>query len=284
MRIALVTDSTADLSEKLVSKYDIHVVPLTVLFGDKAYLDGPLMGDVPFYEKLKNSEVLPRTSQPSPADFQELYEKLLKEYDHIISIHISSKLSGTYASAQMASEFVKTDKITVVDSKVTTGMLNLMIQEVADAIQRNESLDCVLKVVDWALEKTRNVFTVDTLYYLQKNGRIGKASALIGGMLNFKPILVVRDGVIHAAEKVRGESRLTSKVMEIIDSWGFDANCKLRVVIAHGDDLNKAKEYEKLFKEKYENVEVSITLCGSVIGCHSGPKVIAIAALPSYEM
>lgn len=283
MRIALVTDSTSDISKDLVEKYGVHIVPLTVFFGNDSYVDGNLFDGMSFYEKLQSTDIVPKTSQPSPADFQELYEKLLKEYDHVVSIHIGSKLSGTYASASMAAEFLKSDKISVFDSKSATSILEVIIIEVAEAIKRNESLDEILNIVNWSIENVKNVIAVNTLFYLQKNGRIGKASALLGGMLNFKPILMLKDGVIHAEEKVRGAAKVAPKVMEILDSMIPDTSAKVRLIVAHGDDQETADMYVTMLKEKYPNSEVFTTLCGAVIGCHAGPKVIAVGLLPSYK-
>ena len=211
MAVHVVTDSTADLSPELMDAFGVrdalHIVPLTVHFGDEEFLDGVTITADQFYERLSTSEVLPRTSQPSPAAFVEAYSNISSPGDTILSFHISSRLSGTYQSALLAARQLPDRTIEVVDTRLASLGLGLVGLYAAKGVKEGKGAEEVLGQCRRIMQEARILFLVETLEYLQKNGRIGKAQALVGGLLNVKPLLTLEDGVVTPLEKARGKAK-----------------------------------------------------------------------------
>ena len=277
-KVSIVTDSTADLPLAVTEKLGIHVVPLKVHFGEEEYLDWVELDSESFYTKLHSSDIMPRTSQPSPADFEAVYNKIGKD-NPIISLHLSAKLSGTCQSAQIAKSTLDTLDIEVIDTKLASMALGIVVIEAARAANEGKGKEEILDQINKNIQVTKIFFGVDTLEYLQKNGRIGKASALLGGMLNVKPLLMLKDGVILPKEKVRGRGKLMDRLVDII-SEDLGSDVKGKVVIMHGNVLNDALKLKEKIDQKYNFSEVIITSLGAVIGTHTGPGVLGIAVLP----
>lgn len=217
-KVTIVTDSTADIPEELIRKYGIHIVPLRVLFGEETYADGVDLTSEQFYEKLKKVSVLPTTSQPSPTDFMDVYQSLLDENPErpIVSIHLSSGMSGTYQSAMLGKSLLETEgDITVLDSKSASYGYGLMVVQAAELAEQGKSAVEIAAAIEGMQQSRKLFFLVDTLEYLQKGGRIGKASAILGTLLNIKPILSIdEEGVIYAVEKVRGHKKAMARIIE----------------------------------------------------------------------
>ena len=209
MRIAIVTDSTADIPQNLAESLNIKVIPLSVHFGGRAYLDRIDISNEEFYSYIGTAKTLPTTSQPSPAQYLDVYRACKEEgAERVISMHISSEMSGTYQGAKLAAEMIKDEiPVEVIDSRTVTIGLGLQVVSLAQYLQDHPdaSWDDVLECVHAIIKKTRIYFLLDTLDNLQKGGRIGKASYLVGSILNIKPVLVVEDGFISAYEKIRGK-------------------------------------------------------------------------------
>ncbi|MEE0435540.1 MAG: DegV family protein [Peptococcaceae bacterium] len=209
MNVAIVTDSTADIPQHLVDALNIKVIPLAVHFGGRAYLDRIDISNDAFYEYIGTAKTLPTTSQPSPAQYMDVYRACKAEgAEKIISIHLSSEMSGTYQGALLAADMVKDEvDVTVIDSRTVTIGLGLMVVLLAQYVQNHQDVtwEALRAHIDDMTKKMRIYFLLDTLDNLQKGGRIGKASYLVGSILNIKPILVVEDGFIGAHEKVRGK-------------------------------------------------------------------------------
>ena len=219
-KIRVVTDSTADLTPELVERYGITVVPLTVFADGKAYKDKIDITNEEFYALLQSSKELPTTSQPSPAAFADVYRQLAAEgAEQIISIHISTALSGTYQSSVLAAGLVA-QEVTVhnVDSKIATMGLGLLVIAAARMVEVGDSADNILQVLDEIVKKQRLYFLLDSLDNLHKGGRIGKASHLFGSLLNIKPVLCFTDGVINVQDKVRGnkDNKALERLIEIL--------------------------------------------------------------------
>lgn len=281
--IYIVTDSTADLPRAEQEEHRIRIVPLTVRFGDESYLDGVDLTPESFYEKLISSDVLPSTSQPSPADFMSVYEQIFQEdaSAHIISIHISSVLSGTYQSAILARNLLeKETAITVVDAKTTCYGLGLMAVEMAKAAARGASVErCVEKAME-IRKAMRLYFIVDTLEYLQRGGRIGKAAALAGSLLNIKPILTIDDeGEVASVEKVRGRKRAMNRILELLGE-SFTDTQPLRVFFAHSNDEEAVNQLLERMKANLHVKEHMYTMIGPVLGTHTGPGTVGIIVAP----
>ncbi len=205
MTVRVVTDSTADLPAALAAELGITVVPLHIHFGEETYEDGVTITKDEFYRRLTTGPILPKTSAPAAGTFTEVYERLAKETDEIISLHISSKLSATHTSALLGKEGVKTAcTIGVVDSYSASIGLGLLAIRAAEQARQGARLSDIVTDIETAIPNTKYFGVVDTLEYLHKGGRIGMATALLGSLLNVKPILGLRHGVAHPIERVRG--------------------------------------------------------------------------------
>lgn len=278
--IRIVTDSTADLPQEIVEQYQITVIPLTVMIEDKPYLDRIDITNDEFYVKLRGLEVLPTTSQPSPAVFAAAYEKLAAEgAQEIISIHISSDLSGTVQGAALAAKMVE-DKVhvTVIDSRSATMGLGLIVYSAAQSVAAGKSIDEVLGLVRESVQKLDLLFLLDSLDNLQRGGRIGKASYLVGSLLNIKPILQLKDGCIHAYEKVRGNKE--NKALErLIDDFCQQVDTTKPVYCAFGycDNKELAEYMVSRMQERLPQLEGVYMQIGCVVATHIGMGAVGIA-------
>ncbi|MCR4424961.1 MAG: DegV family protein [Firmicutes bacterium] len=281
-RIGVVTDSIADLPQDLYRENNIEVVPVSVLFGDEVYKDQVDLTTEEFFEKLKTSDVMPTTSQPSPASFLAVYKRMLENYDHIISIHVSSKLSGTYQSALIARETLGSSAIEVIDSGQASTCQGFVALAAARAVAAGRELNEIRRVVRHFMDNVKLLFTVDTLRYLEKNGRIGKASALLGGLLSIKPVISLGEGEVIPVDRVRGAGRVLPRVMELMSQW-VGSRKPLHVAVIHGDSPDRAKEWKAEVERRFVCAEVFISKCGPVVGTHTGPGSIGVAWCPAYE-
>jgi DegV family protein with EDD domain len=279
-RIALVTDSTADLPEKLKEECHTHIIPLKVLFGEEEFYDGEITSEE-FYQRLDKSQELPKTSQPSPEEFFKLYSRLLEEYQEIISIHISSGLSGTFNAARLAKEKIK-GKIHLIDSKTISLGVGMMIQETAKLIRDGLDSAQIVEKITKARSNVETLFTLNTLEYLQKGGRIGKVQSIMGSFLNIKPVIRVGDdGIYHSYGKARSQEKALKSIVEAFQELSRGRKF-IRLGVAHGS----APEAGHYLKEAMENafqIPASIfTQVGPVIGVHTGPGTIGAAV--QYEL
>ncbi|CAM3754426.1 DegV family protein [Alkalicoccus chagannorensis] len=280
-QVTIVTDSTADIPEELARKLNIHVVPLKVHFGEETFEDGVDLTPASFYEKLGKSTLMPTTSQPTPAQFEDMYQALYEaEKKPIVSIHLSSKLSGTYQSAYIAQQTLGNEvPVDVVDSRRASYAIGIIVVEAAKAAQAGASKEDVMEKVQDMLRNTTVFFMVDTLEYLQKNGRIGKASALVGSLLKIKPILSLNEeGEVFPFEKVRGSKKALQK---IVDEFTNQYNgMPLHVGISHAQAEEEAVQIMQKLKDTFDVQEEVITDIGPVIGTHVGPGTVSIAVTP----
>lgn len=278
MTVRIVTDSTADIPPEQAGAAGITVVPLTVFFGDDAYLDGVELDNAGFYRKLQASKELPRTSQPSPATFQEAYTRLIEEgADGILSIHLSSKLSGTYQSAFNASTSLPDDgkkvPIEVVDSlSISVGMSRAILQAAQEAREGLSLAEIKAHALD-QLERTHILAVLDTLEYVRRGGRIGTARALLGNMLSFKPIISLKDGVVVALEQPRTRSKAYARVAQTV---GDMAPVEM-VSIAESDE-QVGQQLAAALKTTYRG-ELPHYKLGAVLGTHTGPGTAAVAVV-----
>ena len=272
MAVKVVTDSTADLPPEVIKELDISVVPLIVLFGDEAYKDGVEITRDEFFQRLAKGSVHPRTSQPSVGDFVDVYKSLAEEGHDIVSVHISEKLSGTLNSARLAAAELPDANITVVDSQLAALALGLVVKAAAETAGEGESPDAVAGVARDAASKTNCYFVLDTLEYLQKGGRIGKAQALLGGLISIKPILTVRDGEVHPYEKVRTHSRAVTRLREIASQNAPYAELAV-IQEGHIETLNGLHDHLKALS----NRPTIVGKLGMIVGVYAGPGVVGIA-------
>jgi len=275
MRIAVVTDSMADLPREMADELGVSIVPLTVIFGEEAFLDGVEMNAHDFLARLKTSSVMPSTSQPSPADFIQVYDDLLGKYDHIVSVHASHRLSGTYQSACIARDTLESRSIDVIDSKQVTMCEGFAVLEAARAAQRGASREEVCEAALRVAGCVRLLFTVDTLEFLERNGRIGKAASLLGTLLSIKPIIHLEDGEVAPRDKVLGARRLLPRVVELMnEAIGSRA---IRAAVLHTDAHEKAEEWRCEIEKAFKCSELIVNEVGPVVGTHAGPGAVGVA-------
>jgi DegV family protein with EDD domain len=277
-KVKIITDSTADIPKSLVDELDITVVPLKVVFGEETFEDGVDITANEFYEKLATNENMPTTSQPTPYQFEEVYQEVAREEEtHIISIHLSAKLSGTFQSANIAKDMVKDQiDVTVVDSKRASYAIGIIVVEVAKLAKAGATKAQCIARLNELLSTTTVYFMVDTLEFLQKNGRIGKASALFGSLLKIKPILSLNnDGEVFPFDKVRGQKKAIAKIYEYFEKeFGSQS---IHVGISHASAKENAVGIMSEMKSQFNISSDVITDIGPVIGAHVGPGTIAIS-------
>jgi len=278
LKIAVVTDSTADLNIETARQYNITVVPLNVHFHDAVYKDGVDMTTEDFFAKLKSTPIPPRTSQPSPGEFHKVYKNLLTSgYQGIISIHISKELSGTWQSACIARDMLPEEQIHVVDSKSASMGLGLIVINTVQKILSGAGLEEAVGYAQELVSQQRILFGVDTLEYLHRNGRIGRAAKLLGGLLNVKPILYVdSDGFVAPLGKVRGKNKFVPFLIKQAEQFAHGHAGPIDIAIIHALDPEMAKELAVDVTAAIKVREIHVSEIGSVIGTHTGPGAIGI--------
>ena len=275
MTVRVVTDSTADLPPALAEEMGITVVPLNVHFDDAVFLDGVDISPDEFYRRLVSSPNLPKTSQPAVGAFMETYQQLLTDADGIVSVHISSKVSGTYNAAQQAVAELGSNAIEVVDTLQASLALGLIAVAAARIAQSGASLPEVLAEAGSASQRARFFGLVETLEYLEKGGRIGKAQAFLGSLLRIKPILSLQEGVAHPVERVRTRAKGVERMAAIIEDLApLEALGVMASDVAEG-----AEELSKAVAHHLPGVDVVASRFGPVIGTYLGPGSLGIALL-----
>jgi len=275
--LRIVTDSTADLPAEIREALRIEMVPLTVHFGAESYKDVVEMGSEAFWRKLASSPHHPRTAQPSPGDFLKVYRSLAAQGDEILSIHISGKLSGTIASAQVAAQMLPDAQITLLDTRSASLGLGLVALEAARLAEQGRSASEMLPHLEAICSRMNVLFTLDTLEFLQRNGRIGKARALLGSLLEVKPILHIDpEGVVAPLDKVRGKSRTLPRTLELLQQR-VPRGSRVKMAVLHTQAPEQAAEWLAAAREIYQVEEALIAPIGSVIATHVGPGAIGFA-------
>jgi DegV family protein with EDD domain len=273
--VRIVTDSTADLTPEQQRAAGITVVPLNVHFGDDVFRDHVDLSTDEFFRRLKASSQLPRTSQPSVGAFEEAYRTLLEGGHEIVSVHLSSKVSGTYNSALMAAQSVGAGKIDVVDSLSTSMALGFMALEGAKLAGAGRDRQAVAECLRGLVPKARVICVVDTLTYLERGGRIGKARALLGSLLNVKPILQLKDGEVVPLGRARGRPQALNRLVELLERDGKVS----QLAIMHGAARADAEQLRERVASTYPGVDIQLTEIGAVLGTHTGPGVIGFTYL-----
>ena len=279
-KIAVVTDSTAYLPPELVEQYRAHVIPLYIHFGKDVYRDGVDIDTSTFYERLRNAPTLPTTSQPSAWDFLELYRRLSREAEAIVSIHISSGISGTVASAQTARQTLMAEikdppEVYVVDSRITSCGLALLVSAAARAIAAGLPAAQVVQRVEALAARLFTVFVVDTLEYLHKGGRIGGAAALVGSVLQIKPILHFQEGRIDVLEKARTTRKAKRRMLEIVAERA--GNRPIHAATVHAQAPEEAERICQYLAGHFDCRELLVVEFSPVIATHVGPGTVGVA-------
>ena len=274
MAIRIVTDSVADLPTALASANDITVIPCYVIIGSETYKDGVEITPDRFYSRLKGLSRLPTTSQPTIADFQEVYQRLLDQGHQIVSIHVSSKLSGTVNSATQAKGAIgDSSPIEIVDSQMASGPMGLIVLDAAQMAREMSDYREVARRVRQTLVRNHGFVLVDTLEYLKKGGRIGKAQAFVGGMLKVKPILTIRDGEVHPVERPRSLDRAKNRIIEI----ARDLAPVRQVNVSYSTDRVQALALRAELAELVDPEHLIESRFGPVLGTYLGPNALGVA-------
>jgi DegV family protein with EDD domain len=273
--VAIVTDSTADLSPELAAERGITVVPLTVSVDGRSYLDGVEITAAEFYALLARSGGMATTSQPSPGRFAEVYERLLGDHSEVVSLHISSRLSGTYAAAAQAAEMVGAGRVTVVDTGQASMPLALLVLAASGMAAEGDRASVILQRLRPIQDAMRVYFMVGTLEYLRRGGRIGRASALLGSVLQIKPVLTITDGQVAPLERVRTQEKALSRVIELARQ-GEGRVCAL---VGHA----AAEEPARRIADALDPVAETLILAplGPVVGAHAGPGTVGVGCYPA---
>ena len=267
-RFAVVTDSTADLPDEWRERYRIEVVPLKVIFGSETFRDRVDMTDEEFFRRLATSTRLPTTSAPSPGEFAEVYRRLAKDYEACISIHLGAQLSATVEAARVGAQAVEGFTVNVIDSQIVTMPVAFLCQVAAES----ETLEAATAAVEERVPRCRVLALLDTLRYLEMGGRLSRAQAMIGTMLDLKPLLLVADREIKPVDRVRTRSRAISRM---VDYFRGELPAE-HVAVMHAQAPEEAEMLAAGLRSDRPGRKVAIGKIGCVLGTHTGPKALGI--------
>jgi DegV family protein with EDD domain len=270
---AIVLDSTADFPLGAQRFANWRIVPLYVRFGAETFRDYEELGPDAFYERLRSAPELPSTSQPTPADFLRTYQEL-EGYDRILSLHIPLTLSGTVQSARVAGEELGNRKVRAIDSGTVSAGLALLALAIQARLERGTTDEEVDAVVDRFQRESRIIFTVDTLEFLAKGGRIGRAAAMAGTLLNIKPILAIEHGEVVPVKRVRGAHKAFLEFVDAFEQGSVDRP-SLKVGIAHADAPDRLEALRELVRRTRPQTQIEVeSMLGAVVGTHAGPGAV----------
>lgn len=275
-RVAIVTDSTSSLTQAMGRGSGIHVVPIEITAGSQTYRDGIDLDADLFYRLLLESKSPPISSQPTVAAFLQTYSSLAQQAEAIVSIHISREMSATLESAQSAREALPEVPIYVIDSRSVSMGLGLIAISAARAAAAGQDATKVVQLVEELIPRMNTIFTVDTLEYLRKGGRIGGAAALLGLALSIKPVLYVKDGRIEPLEKTRTRRRALERVLELVDQRTAPSTA-MHAAVLHCAAPEAAQALADQVASRYECEELLTVEAGPVIGTHAGPGTLGVA-------
>lgn len=274
-KIAWITDSTAYITEELKNHPDIYVVPLGISFGDEVFKDGIDLNTEELYKRINSQKEIPKTTQPSPGTFAELYEKLASEYESAIAVHISSKLSGTMSSSISGGEMADMP-LEVVDSKSMSYAITTLLLKGLDLSLQGLDYKEVANTLRKEADKGQNYILLGNLDQFYKGGRMSGTQYLLGSILKIKPVIRINSqGEFELFDKVRSEKKAVKRLIELLGE-AYDKNTIHEVQIMHGNVLDKAKELEKEVLAVYPNLNIVIGEISSTIAAHAGEGTVAI--------
>lgn len=274
-KIKIITDSTADLSKEIYEKYDIEVLPLLINFGEESYLDGIEINPNKVFERIEHDDVLPTTAQVIPSRFLEVYKKYLNEGYKIISIHMSSAMSGTYQSAYIAKEMLESQDISVIDSQNVTAALGILVLKAAKLKEKGYDIVRMEEELNDIKENIKLSVYFDSLEYLVRGGRISKTAGIVGGMLGIKLILEIKDGIMSVKDKIRGNKKSINRIISDLEHANLDDDVPVILI-----DVNNIGIKEAL-RDYMENNNINFIECpvGSTVSIHSGPGCCGLVFL-----
>lgn len=278
MAIKIVTDSTSYIPKQYIDEYEISVVSLNVILNGDSYREVELSNET-FYEKMKQAKEIPTSSQPAPGEISDIFKRIISSGDSILGIFLSSDMSGTVSSANLVKEMILEEypegRIEIIDSRTNCMQLGYVVLEAAKAAKEGKSMEEVIDIASKVINSSRFIFTPETLEYLKKGGRIGGAAALLGNILQIKPILTVKDGKTTVLTKVRTKKKAIDSIINILEE--DMSSRELRgITVHHINCYNEGVLLANKIQEKL-GIDVNIESIGPVIGLHVGPGSIGIA-------
>lgn len=278
-KIAVVTDSTANLPSVVVEKYGITVVPINLHWGSETYKDGVDITVEEVYRRLRENKQIPKTAAPSVGDFLQTYLRLGQEVEGIVSIHLPETLSGTVKSARVAADLAREHvPVEVVDTGTATMGAGFVVLAAARAAERGISMSKVKQIAEEISPRTTVLAIIDTLEYLYRSGRISKATGLLGSLLRIKPILTISNREVGVLAKTRTTSRgiqiMLDKMQEQVDGK------EVHVAVLHADALDAARQLKQMVEERFDCLEIFICTMTPVMGAHTGPGLLGLAFYP----
>ncbi|KGM96129.1 degV family protein [Clostridium novyi A str. 4552] len=278
MAIKIITDSGCDLPKEIIEKYSIKLLPLYVYLDDKPYLDGVTIEHKAVYDGMRKGNVY-KTAQVPPNIFYDAFKECVENNDTCIYIGFSSELSGTYQSSMIAKEDILEEypnfDIHVIDTKCASLGFGLVVYKAAQIVSEGKTKEEVLESIEFNSKHMEGIFTVDDLEYLFRGGRVSRSSAVIGGILNIKPILNVDKGKLIPIDKIRGKKKVLKRILELVRERGVDLENQT-IAISHGDDVEEAEKLKGILEEEFGCKNFLISTIGGVIGSHVGPGTIAV--------
>ena len=276
LNVKVVTDSTADLPGDVVQELGITVIPLLIHIDDETFEDGVTISVDGFYNLLATGGVLPKTSAPSSGMFIEAYERLAQETDAIVSIHISAKLSAAYAAALVARDGIDAPcKIEILDSLSTSIGLGLLVVQAATMARDGASLEDIVRVTEASIPRTQFFGVLDTLEYLHRGGRIGKAASFLGAMLKLKPILCLHDGIAHPVERVRSREQALDHLCEMVGKMGPVSH----MAVTYTTDKPEMEQLAFRLSQFFPEDEIMRSRCSATTGTYFGPGALGVAVI-----
>jgi len=276
MKITLITDSTCDLAPEEMASRGIKFASLKVCFKTEEFIDKIDLDNVAFYEKMRTSDDLPTTSQVNPNEFYDLFSEALAKGHKVIGIFLSSELSGTYNAANIAKEMLDSEDIYLIDSRTASFSLGLMVLRVKDMIDAEMPLETIMERAHELTESSQLYGMLDTLENLKKGGRLSSGAAMLGKMLNLKPIIEVTDGIVNVAYKARGSRKGTAWILDQLERDYPSREIK-DIAIAHANAYDKLEEMKRELLKRFKIETLREIEIGSVIGTHTGEGVVGIA-------
>lgn len=278
MGVKIFADSASDMPLSFFQENQVTLIPLRVYIDETEYEDLQTINPKQVFKEIRAGK-MPKTSQPTPQVFQEVFTELAKSNQSGIYIAFSSALSGTYQTAVMVHEQVKEEypnlDLTIIDTKCASVGFGLVVKSAAEMAANGASKEEIIEDIHFRSQHMEHLFTVEDLDYLAKGGRLSKASAFLGGLLNIKPLLHVEEGKLIPIEKIRGKKKLLKRILDVMEERGIDLEHQV-VGISHGDDEEAALEMKAMIQERFGTKDFYINIIGSAVGSHAGPGTLAL--------
>jgi len=282
-KVKIITDSCSDLPKEIVESYDIEFLSIKVNINDQVYYDRHDLQPKDFYRLINQGKEVPKTSRITPEIFKKTYQKALVDYDHVLVIAFSSKLSGILESAVVAKREIASDRITVIDTKAASVGQGLLVYQAAKWLQAGKSVDAVVQDLLEAASKLEHIFAVGSLDMLKKGGRITKGEAFIGNVLNIKPILHIQDGKILPYSRTRGKKKMMEFLLKMMDDRGHKLTEQI-IGVNHSGNKELAEKIKNMIKDRYGISEFLVSEIGAAIGAHVGRNTVSVFFFNSEEV